>query len=76
MPRFRVFHPLWMAFYSRALYRDVGRSWTGLGVPYLLLLLCVTWLPSTLKMHAGFGANGPEPTALPAHGVPPPAFGS
>jgi hypothetical protein len=55
MPRFRVFHPLWMAFYSIALYRDVGRSWTGLGVPYLLLLLCVTWLPSTLKMHAGFG---------------------
>jgi hypothetical protein len=54
MRQFRVFHPLWMAFYSKPLYREVGRIWTGIGVGYLFLLLALAWLPLLGKMHTGF----------------------
>jgi hypothetical protein len=43
-----------MAFYSKPLYREVGRQWTGIGVGYLFLLLALAWLPFLVKMHTEF----------------------
>lgn len=43
-PQFTYFHPYWMCFYSKALYRDVAEKWQGFGLHYLFLLLAFTWL--------------------------------
>jgi ABC-type Fe3+-siderophore transport system permease subunit len=42
--RYRIFHPLWLSFYSPSLYRDVAENWTGVGFLYLLLLLALAWI--------------------------------
>jgi hypothetical protein len=47
--RYSRLQALYLAFYSRDLYRDVARNWTGIGFLYLLLLLGLTWLPSAVR---------------------------
>lgn len=48
---------------SKALWRDVGQNWRGVGVLYLLLLLAITWLITTAKIYSDFAhfldANAP-----------------
>lgn len=53
MRRYKIFHPLWMAFYSRDLYRDVGRNWLGISFIYLLLLLLLLWAIAMLRFDQG-----------------------
>ncbi len=52
MRRFTIVHPLYMAFYSRALYRDVARNWKGYGVAYLLSLVALCMIPSALTTQS------------------------
>jgi len=40
-----------LAFFSKRLYRDVGRNWKGANLSYLFLLLAVCCVPATLKMR-------------------------
>jgi hypothetical protein len=51
MKRFGVLHPLWMSFYSPALYRDVAQHWTGTGFLYLLMLLALSWIHPIVQLH-------------------------
>ncbi len=51
--KYSTLHPLYLSFYSRSLYRDVGRNWKGITFLYLLLLLAVCWIPIMFKMHSG-----------------------
>lgn len=44
MKRYNFFHALGMAFYSKALYRDVARHWRGTGILYILLLSIISLL--------------------------------
>jgi hypothetical protein len=53
MRQFSAFHALYMSFFSKALYRDVGRQWNGIGFLYLLFLLAVAWLPTLIQLHVG-----------------------
>jgi hypothetical protein len=39
-----------LAFYSRPFYREVALSWRTRGFIYLLLLLCVCWVPALVQM--------------------------
>lgn len=48
-------HALYLSFFSRDLYRDVGRRWPGVGLLYLLFLLAIAWLPLMFKLHFDFG---------------------
>ena len=60
MRRYGILHPLVLSFFSRSLYRDVGRNWRGVGFLYLLLLLTLSWLPSVIQLHRdlkGFAAT-------------------
>lgn len=41
-----------MSFYSRFLYQDVGRNWKKISFLYLLLLLALTLIPITFKLHS------------------------
>jgi len=38
MSQYKIFQPLVLAFYSKSLYRDVGKNWLGRGFLYLTLL--------------------------------------
>ncbi|HEV7681072.1 MAG TPA: DUF1189 family protein [Pyrinomonadaceae bacterium] len=55
MKRYSIFHPLVLSFFSKSLYRDVGRNWRGTGLLYLLLVITLLWIPSTIKAHRDFG---------------------
>ena len=43
-------HVPYLSFFSRDLYRDVAVRWTGSGLGYLFLLLCVTSIPLTFQL--------------------------
>jgi len=43
MKRYTLIQALALSFYSRNLYVDVARNWSGIGIRYLLLLLTLAW---------------------------------
>jgi hypothetical protein len=51
--RYRIFHVPVLAFFSRALYRDVALNWKGTAFGYLLLLLALCWIPGIVILHRG-----------------------
>lgn len=51
MRRYSVFHPLVLSFFSKSLYRDVGKHWRGTGLLYLLMVLALVWIPTIIKGH-------------------------
>ena len=55
MKRYSIFHPLVLSFFSKSLYRDVGKNWRGTGLLYLLLVIALLWIPVTIKGHRDFG---------------------
>jgi hypothetical protein len=53
MKRYSVFHPLILSFFSKSLYRDVGKNWRGTGLLYLLFVLVLIWIPTMIKGYLG-----------------------
>lgn len=51
MKRYSIFHPLVLSFFSKSLYRDVGKHWRGTGLLYLFLVLALVWIPTIVKGH-------------------------
>jgi len=51
--RYSLFHPPLLAFFSKALYRDVAWRWPGTGLLYLFLLVAVSLLPTIVMMQVG-----------------------
>ena len=51
MKRYSIFHPLILSFFSKSLYRDVGKHWRGTGLLYLLMVLALVWIPTMVKGH-------------------------
>lgn len=54
MKRYSILHAFVFSFFSKSLYRDVGRNWRGTGLLYMLILLIVVWIPTMIKMQIGF----------------------
>ena len=53
MKRYSIFHPLVLSFFSKSLYRDVGKNWRGTGLLYLFVALAVVWIPTIIKGQLG-----------------------
>jgi len=53
MRRYSIFHALVLSFFSRSLYRDVGKHWRGTGLLYLLLVLALVWIPTIIRGQIG-----------------------
>jgi hypothetical protein len=53
-----------LSFFSKDLYRDIARNWTGLGFGYLLMILSVCWLfsmgPISSELGSFFDKEAPE----------------
>ena len=54
MKKYSIFHIPFMAFYSKALYRDIALSWKGVCFGYLILMLALCWIPTMLKFNSVF----------------------
>ncbi len=51
MHKYSVIHSLWMAFFSKKFYRDVGQNWKGMGFLYLFMLLAIVWVPLMMDSY-------------------------
>lgn len=49
-------HALYLAFFSRELYRDVASRWKGFCLGYLLAVLALCTIPGVLRMQSDLGA--------------------
>jgi len=56
MKRYSIFHPLVLSFFSKSLYRDVGKNWRGTGLLYLFIILALFWIPTIIKGQLGLSA--------------------
>lgn len=54
MRKYGLLRASFMAFFSKALYRDVAMHWRGAGIGYLFLLLAVCWVPDIVRLHLQF----------------------
>ncbi len=63
MKRYNILQPLYMAFYSKALYRDIGQHWRGSGFLYILLLTAICCIPFVYQIELGIAglANYSKP---------------
>jgi hypothetical protein len=53
MRRYSIFHAPVLSFFSKKLYIDVSQNWKGVNFLYLLLLLAVCLIPTTISLHRG-----------------------
>lgn len=49
--KYNILHLPVLSFFSKRLYRDVGRNWKGSNFSYLFLLLAICWIPPTFKLR-------------------------
>jgi Protein of unknown function (DUF1189) len=56
MKQFHIWQAFPLAFFSRALYRDVAQRWRGSTFLYLLLLILVWWVPIAAMLQIESGA--------------------
>jgi hypothetical protein len=66
MMSFSVWRALYLAFYSRPLYRDVAGRWHRTAYVYLLLLVAIWWAPGAVLLHQETGefAAGSAPRLI------------
>lgn len=55
VPSYGYWSALYRSFYSRRLYVDIGKRWSGYGLCYLLLMMALWSIPFAVKMINGFG---------------------
>ncbi len=48
---YSIVHPLFMSFFSKDFYQDVGRSWKGFSLVYLLFVLFLCWIPTMITLQ-------------------------
>lgn len=52
MSRYNIFQAIFMSFYSRDLYKDVGQNWGGKSFLYLFVLLALSWIGDTIYIQS------------------------
>ena len=55
MSKYNIFQAIFMSFYSRKLYHDVGQHWGGKTFLYLFLLLALSWVGQTIGIQKSLG---------------------
>jgi hypothetical protein len=49
--KYSLLHLPVFAFFSKRLYREIGRNWKGANLCYLFLLLAICWIPPTMSIR-------------------------
>ena len=69
-PIYAYSQALYMAFYSRRLYVDVAKRWTGVGFLYLLFLIALLSIPLSIRAIAAFDRFFDDELVLPIKNIP------
>ncbi len=69
-PVYRYWSALYMSFYSRLLYVDVGKRWRGLGIFYFLLAIAVFSIPFAVRMSFSLDQSFREQITDPLSKIP------
>ncbi len=67
---YRYWSALYMSFYSRLLYVDVGKRWKGLGIIYFLLAIAVFSIPFSLRLSFSLDQSFREQITNPLSKIP------
>lgn len=51
MKKYSFFDYLYLSFYSRSFYQEIGKKRKGLCLTYLLFILCLFWIPEISRIH-------------------------
>lgn len=70
VPFYRYWSALYMSFYSRHIYVDVGKRWRGLGLLYLLLATAICSIPFFIRMDISFNNSFQEQLIKPLEEIP------
>ena len=70
-PVFSYWQALYMAFYSRRLYLDVGVRWRGVGFFYLFLMLAVASIPLSARLIHHYNQFISDQIIAPLATIPP-----
>ncbi|WP_298622569.1 DUF1189 family protein [uncultured Legionella sp.] len=69
-PSYGYWSALYMSFYSKRLYIDVGKRWKGIGLLYLLLVVAVLAIPYSVNMSKEFDKDFQELFLVPIKQLP------
>ena len=69
-PAYSYWSALWKSFYSRRLYVDVGKRWSGFGILYLLLVIALLSLPFYLRVLQSVNQSFQEQIIEPSVKIP------
>lgn len=69
-PVYSYWSALYMSFYAKRLYIDVGKRWRGTGLLYLLLVIALAVIPYSLKMSREFNTDFNERLIAPILSLP------
>ncbi|HEL8434089.1 TPA: hypothetical protein U0D75_002421, partial [Legionella pneumophila] len=53
-PIYSYWQALYMSFYSKRLFVDVGKRWRGIGLIYLLLVVAICSIPFSIRIASDF----------------------
>ena len=67
---FSYWQALYLSFFSARLYIDVAKRWKGLGIGYLLLLMCVVTFPLSARLAYDFNSFYEQQIIAPLKKVP------
>ncbi len=68
---FNYWQALYMAFYSRRLFVDVGKRWRGWGILYMFLLITIASTPASIRIILDFRQYFDEQMIAPLEQLPP-----
>ena len=69
-PNYRYWNALYLSFYSKNLYVDVGKRWRGFGLAYLLLVISLFSIPLAVKLGFIFNQTLEDQMMEPLRKVP------
>lgn len=69
-PVYRYWEALYLSFFSRQLYLDVGKRWKGLGLLYLFLVVAIFSLPLSWRIASNFEETFHEDIISPLERIP------
>jgi len=52
MKKYSFFDYLYLSFYSRSFYQEIGKKRKGLCLGYLFFILCLFWIPEISRIHS------------------------
>ncbi len=61
MNAYNIFQALYLSFFSKKLYQDVAKNWGAKSILYLLMIIALSWIATTIqiqnRINSGYSTN-------------------